>query len=282
VEFDNLITSPFGLGEKLILELLRRGESVFAVFPTAKDVPMSFLGKKNVKYGFLKFEQDPILHKTLPRKVKHVFHLFELYGGNHAKVFKANTLATLLLLEWAKNAGVETVVYLSSGEVYGKGEKLDEKGKCDPHGFYATTKHQTEKLLRFYQRFFRIITVRVFFPFGAALEQGYIYELASAMKHGDNFNANYNSITPTFIDDAVTPILRVLEHKDLDIFNICGSTVRTDELVEEIGRVIQKSHKKMKPGKYSLAGNNILAKEKLGYSETALNKAIEISFEHLK
>jgi nucleoside-diphosphate-sugar epimerase len=282
VEFDNLITSPFGLGEKLLLELLRRGESVFAVFPTAKDVPMSFLGKRNIKYGFLKFEQDPVLRKTLPRRVKHVFHLFESYSGNHAKVFKANTLATLLLLEWAKNVGVETMVYLSSGEVYGKGEKLGENGECDPHGFYATTKYQAEKLLRFYQRFFRIITVRVFFPFGAALEQGYIYELASALKHGDNFNADYSSITPTFIDDAVTPILRVREQKDLDIFNICGSAVRTDELIEEIGRVIQKSHKKMKTGKQCLTGNNTLVKEKLGYSETALNKAIEISFEHLK
>ena len=46
MEFDNLITSSFGLGEKIILELLRRGESVFAVFPTAKDVPMSFLVRR--------------------------------------------------------------------------------------------------------------------------------------------------------------------------------------------------------------------------------------------
>ena len=282
MEFDNLITSPFGLGEKLLLELLKKGESVFALFPTAKDVPMSFLGKKNVKYGFLKLEHDPVLHKTLPRRIKHVFHVFELYSGNHTKVFKANTLATLLLLEWAKNAGVETMIFLSTGEVYGKGEKLDEKSKCDPHGFYATAKYQAETLLRFYQRFFRIKIVRVFFPFGTALEQGYIFELANAIKYGDNYTAKYSSITPTFIDDAVTPVLRVRGQKDSDIFNICGSRVKTDAVVEEIGRVIQKSHKKIETGKYSLIGANTLAKEQLGYSETALSKAIEISFEHLK
>ncbi|MGB7054581.1 MAG: NAD(P)-dependent oxidoreductase [bacterium] len=282
MEFDNLITSPFGLGEKLILELLRKGESVFAVFPTAKDVPMSFLGKKNLKYGFLKFEQDPILQKTLPRRVKHVFHIFEQYRGNFSRIFKANTLATLLLLEWAKNAGIESMIYLSSGEVYGKGEILDEKSQCDPHGFYATTKYQSEMLLGFYQRFFRISIVRIFFPFGKCMEQGYIYELANAIKCGDKFNGKYDNIAPTFVDDVVVPLLRIRELKDSNIFNICGSAVKTDGLVEEVAHVVQKSHKKIETGKYSLVGNNARAKEKLGYTETALNKAINISFETLE
>jgi UDP-glucose 4-epimerase len=282
MEFDNLVTSPFGLGEKLILELLSKGESVFAVFPTAKDVPMSFLGKKNVKYGFLKFEQDPILQKTLPRRVKHVFHLFEQYRGNFSRVFKANTLATLLLLEWTKSAGIESMIYLSSGEVYGKGETLAEKSQCDPHGFYATTKYQSEMLLKFYQRFFRISMVRIFFPFGQGVEQGYIYELVNAIKYGDEFKGKYDNIAPTFVDDVVAPLLRIRELKDSDIYNICGSAVRTDGLVEEVARVVQKSHKKIETGKYGLVGNNALAKEKLGYTETALNKAIEISFENFK
>jgi nucleoside-diphosphate-sugar epimerase len=245
-------------------------------------VPMFFLGKKNVKYGFLRFEQDPILNKTLPRRVKHVFHLFEQYSGSHPKVFKANTLATLLLLEWAKNAGVETMIYLSSGEVYEKGEKLDEKSKCAPHGFYATTKYQAEKLLPFYQRVFRIKTVRVFFPFGAALEQGYVYELADAIRHGNGFNAKYRSITPTFIDDAVGPMIKVRDQQDTDIFNICGSTVEVDDFIDVIAQVMQTSHQKIEPGKHNLVGNNNLAKERLGYSETALNKALETSFEHFK
>ena len=230
----------------------------------------------------MKFEHDPVLHKTLPRRAKHVFHIFELYSGNHSKVFKANTLATLLLLEWAKSAGVETMTYLSSGDVYGKGEQVDERSKCDPQGFYATTKYQTEMLLRFYQRFFSIKVVRIFFPFGAALEQGYVYELANAIKYGDKCNTKFGRVTPTFVDDAVLPMIKVREQKETDVFNICGSSVKTDALVEEIGRVVQKSHRKIEPGKHSLVGSNTLAKERLGYSETALSKGIEISFEHLK
>ena len=278
MEFDNLITSPFGLGEKLILELLEKGESVFAIFPNPKDVPMSFLGKKNIKYGFSKLDQDPIFERILPKRIKHVFHTFELYSGKFSRVFKANTLATLLLLEWSKNAGVESFIYLSSGEVYGEGVDLDESKECKPHGFYATTKSQAEMLLRFFQRGFRISTARVFFPFGKGVEQGYVYEMAKAIKKGDPLNGKYDRITPTFVGDVVTPLLRVREQTDTNVFNICGTAVKVEGLVEEIARVIQKPHKQLEPGRQSLVGNNMLVREKLGYIETALNKAINISF----
>lgn len=264
------------------MELLRRGESVFAVFPGPKDVPMSFLGKKNVKYGFLKFEQDPILQKTLPRRVKNVFHIFETYSGAFPKIFKGNTLATLLLLEWARNAGVETMIYLSSGEIYGNGENLGENSQCDPHGFYATTKYQSEMLLNFYRRFFRISVARVFFPFGNGLEQGYVYDLANTIRFGDKPKGRYEAITPTFVDDLVAPLIRVREQQDANVFNICGSVVRTSMLVDEIARVIQKSPKKMETENRSLVGSNTQAKAKLGYIETSLSKAIEISFENFK
>ena len=67
METANLVTNPFGIGEKLILELLNRGESVYTIFSSPKDVPMSFLGKINLKYGFIKFDRDVNLEKVLPR-----------------------------------------------------------------------------------------------------------------------------------------------------------------------------------------------------------------------
>ncbi len=282
MEFDNLITSPFGFGEKLILELLQRGESVFALFPSPKDVPMSFLGKKNIKYGFLRLEQDPVLQKALPRRIRNVFHVFEQYKGSHASVFKANTLATLLILEWAKSAGVEKMIYMSSGEVYGAGEALHEESRCEPHGFYATTKYQAEVLVHFYERFFEVSVVRVFFPFGPGLEQGYIYEIAKAIKHGDAVNGKYARITPTFVGDAVAPLIKVRTQQEPGVFNICGSAIKAEELSDEIARIIQKSYNKAGRGKFTLIGDNARAKAKLDYSETALNQALQISFDHFK
>ena len=127
MEIMNLITNPFGIGERLILELLKRGESVYTIFPSPKKVPMSFLGKLNLKYGFIRFDQDTYIEKTLPRRVKTIFHLYDSYTGALPSLFKSNTLATLLLLDWAKKVGASKFIYLSSGEVYGQGQSLKEK-----------------------------------------------------------------------------------------------------------------------------------------------------------
>lgn len=282
MEFDNLITNPFGFGEKLILELLRRGESVFAIFPTPKDVPMSFLGKKNIKYGFLKFEQDPIFERALPRRIKNVYHISEIYSGKFSRIFRANTLATLLLLDWSRNGGVENFIYLSSGEVYGKGTNLDEKSPCNPQGFYATTKYQAEMLMKFYHKFFKIHTIRVFFPFGTDVEQGYVYEMANAVKSGSDFNSRYSNISATFTDDLVRPLLKLREQKDSKIYNVGGSAVATDTIAREIARVLQSSPKKFEVGKEGLVTGNDMATEILGYSETPIDKAIQSSFEKFK
>jgi nucleoside-diphosphate-sugar epimerase len=282
MEFDNLITDPFGFGERLILELLKRGESVFAIFPSPKDVPMSFLGKRNIKYGFAKFGQDPAFHKNLPKRIKHVFHNYELYVGSLTRMFKSNVLTTLLLLDWAKNIGVESFTYLSSGEVYGKGNSLDEKSSYNAHGFYATTKYQAEMLLKFYGRSFRIQTVRLFFPFGKGIEQGFAWNLVQSVISGQAIETEYGLFSPTFGDDIVEPLIKIRDEKGSTICNICGSPVKVEQFVEEVKSVVQKSPKQVIPGKTTLTGKNTCAREQLGYRETALQEAISHSFSTLK
>ncbi len=278
MEFDNLITSPFGIGERLILELLRRGESVFAVYPTAKDVPMSFLGKKNIKYGFLRFEQDPILSKSLPRRVKHVFHLFDLHDAGLVKLFKANTLATLLLLDWAKGASVQTFTCLSSGEVYGSGENVTERASLQPSGYYAGTKHQAEMLLEFFRRAFRISIVRLFFPFGQGVDQGLIPDMARAIKAGEPFESRYSRVSPTFGDDVVDPLIAIRDQKEPGIYNICGSAVDVSAIAEKIGGVLGKPAKNVRPGNQVLCGDSGHARESASFNETPLDDGLKAAF----
>jgi nucleoside-diphosphate-sugar epimerase len=282
MEFDNLVTSAFGFGEKLILELLQRGESVHAIYPTPKDVPMSFLGKKNIKYGFLKFEHDPILEKTLPRRVKHIFHIFDVYSGRFSKVFKANTLATLLLLDWAKNVGAESFTYLSSGEVYGRGMDLTEQAALEPHGFYATTKYQAEMFFKYYQRALRINIVRLFFPFGNGIEQGLLFDLARTIRSGNPVESTYNQISPTFGDDIVAPLLKIHACKQGGVYNLCGSPMKVETIIGKIGQILGKESTKIQIGESELSGSSKLAREKLGYVETSIDDALESAFVYMK
>ncbi len=273
----HLITSPFGLGEKLVLELIKRGESVYTIFPSPKDVPMSFLGKINLKYGFVRFEQELHPEKALPKKIDTVYHLYEAYTGALSYLFKSNTLATLLLLDWAKNAGVSNFVYLSSGEIYGQGQNLTEKDGFNPRTFHATTKFEAEILLRFYKSF-DIKTVRIFFPFGKDLKQGYVANLVGSIMNGDSFETEYNTIGPTFIDDVVEPLIKMRETKGSQIYNISGSPCRVESLVDEVKAILSKSPKKVSVGKLELFGDSSKAKGALGYKETPIQEALKVAY----
>ncbi|MCK4250125.1 NAD(P)-dependent oxidoreductase [candidate division WOR-3 bacterium] len=280
MEIANLVTSPFGIGEKLILELLNRGESVYTIFPSPKDVPMSFLGKINLKYGFIKFDRDVNLEKVLPKKVKNVFHLHEIYTGTFTKIFKSNPGATLLLLDWARRNSVSRFIYLSSGEVYGHGKNLDEKCAYNPRSFYATTKFEAEILFRYYYKSLEINTVRIFFPFGKNLNQGYISNLHQSIKSGDNIETEYSVISPTFINDTIEPLIKIREIKGNQIFNICGSPVKVEVLIDEVKKICGNLPKRVSVGKTELSGDSSKAREILGYRETPFQEALKKSFQN--
>ncbi len=275
MEITNVVTSPFGVGEKLISELLKHGETVHTIFPTPKDVPMSFLGKINLKYGFAKFDQDLNIEKCLPRYAKNVFHTFELYAGSFPKVFMANVMATLLLLEWSKRVGVEKFIFLSSGEVYGYGTEINENAAYNPRSFYATTKFHAETLCRYYTKSFEIKILRIFFPFGSNQNHGYIFNFIEAIKSGV-IETDYATICPTFVDDIVEPLINVRNTPGSMTFNICGEPVAVEELVKEIGKATGKVVKKLNLGKIPLCGNCDRAKSELNYKRTPLTEALKM------
>jgi len=273
----NLVTSPFGIGEKIIFELLKRGETVFTLFLSPKDVPMSYLGKINLKYGFLKFDHELNIGKILPKKIKNIFHLYDAYTGSLPNLFKSNTLATLLLLDWAKSTSVSRFIYLSSGEVYGHGQALSENSAYNPRSFYATTKFEAEIILRYYKSF-EINTVRLFFPFGQDLNQGYIANLVQSIQTESLIETEYGVIAPTFIDDIIEPLIQIREIKGTQIFNICGGPIQVRAFVDEILKISNKAPKNVKIGMTELSGNNAKAKELLGYKETPIQDALKNSF----
>jgi nucleoside-diphosphate-sugar epimerase len=278
MEYINLVTSPFGIGEKLIFELLKRGESVYTIFPSAKEVPMSFIGKTNLKYGFVRFDEDLYFDKSLPRRIKHVFHVFEVYNGPFLKLFKCNTLATLLLLDWAKRVGAQTFIYLSSGEVYGKGKNVDEKSSLNPHSFYATTKFEAERLLKFYEKSYSVQMARLFFPFGKNVNHGYIADIMQSIASGGGIDTVYKMIAPTFIDDSIEPLVKLRDVKGNETFNMCGSTVEVNKLMDEIQKLSGKSSAKVTAGTIELSGNNTRAQEMLGYREAPVEEALKRAF----
>ena len=278
MEITNLVTSPFGIGEKLILELLERGETVHTVFPNPKDVPMSLLGKAHLKYGFVKLDQETNIEKGLPRKADNIFHIYDLYSGPIPKMMMANTMVTVQLLDWAKRVGALRFVYLSTGEVYGMGKNIAESTPYNPRSFYATTKFQSEIIFRYYSRILNIKSIRVFFPFGRGVNQGYIHGLIESVKSGNSVETEYCMVSPTFIDDIIEPLIKARDIENSAGFNLCGSPLSVEEVIKTIETVTGKTARKVSVGKTELSGNNSQARETLGYKETPLVQAVKATF----
>lgn len=276
MEIVNLITNPFGIGEKLIQALLKKGEPVYTIYPSPKDVPMSMLGKINFKYGFIRFDQDCAIEKSMPRKAVNVYHLYDLYQGSNIKVFTANTSTSLALYEWSKKAGVQQFIMLSSGEVYGQGRGIKENTGFNPRNFYATTKFQAELLSRFYRQF-KIKTVRAFFPFGPGVD-GYVNRLAESIRTGSAQETEYGTISPTYAEDIVEPLIRIREQELDGPVNICGSPASLPGLIDSIARTMKKDGARIKTGNAELTGDSQKARGELGYQETNIETALAASF----
>ncbi len=276
MEIVNLITSPFGIGEKLIQALLKRGEPVYTIYPSPKDVPMSMLGKINFKYGFIRFDQECAIDKVMPRKAVNVYHIFDLYHGPNIKVFTANTSTSLALYEWSKKAGVKQFIMLSSGEVYGQGHGIRDNGGFNPRNFYATTKFQAELLSHFYRQF-KIKVFRTFFPFGPGVE-GYINCLAESIRAGSPQETEYGTISPTYADDLVEPLIQVRETELDGPINLCGSPIPLNDLIKSIARIMKKDETRIKTGNVELTGDSQKARSTLNYQETTIDTALSATF----
>lgn len=280
MEIANLVTHPFGIGEKLILELMKRGETVHTVYASPKDVPMSLLGKPQLKWGFYRFSGDKDLNieKGLPRKVDNVFHLYDLYAGPVPKLVLANTMTTVLLLDWAKKVGAKQFILVSTGEVYGTGKECSETAPYNPRSAYATTKFQSEIISRYYAKAFMLKTVRLFFPFGRGVNQGYIHNLVESVRTGGAIETEYGLITPTYAGDVTGPLIKIRSINDTTGFNICGKSLAVSELVKTIEENLGKTANKVITGKTELSGNCAKARDALGYSETPIDQAVRNSF----
>jgi UDP-glucose 4-epimerase len=101
----------------------------------------------------------------------HVYHLAAQpgvrasWGGMFDTYVRNNVLATQVLLECAKQAGVEAFVCASSSSVYGDTPVLpmEEAAECRPFSPYGVTKLASEHLARLYARNFGVPTVSLRF-----------------------------------------------------------------------------------------------------------------------
>ncbi|MFN8490934.1 MAG: NAD(P)-dependent oxidoreductase [Caldilineaceae bacterium] len=190
----------------------------------------------------------------LPAKLDAVIHLaqsehFREFPEKALDIFQVNTLSTLRLLDYARQAGARTFVLASSGGVYGHHEQEfveDEPVAANADlGFYLGTKLCSEILAENYTSFMNVIVLRFFFVYGVGQKRTMLIpRLVQSVLDGRPLTLQGQDgirINPTHVSDAVTAILRTLDLQGSHKINVGGPEVLSlRRIAEIIGAVVGK------------------------------------------
>ncbi len=304
-----LVTGGAGfIGSNIVVKLLERGERVRILdnFSTGKRETVAELtrfgqgqeggqarkkrrGELEVVEGDIRSYHivreavegvDFVLHQaalpSVPRSVKDPLTSNEV-----------NVVGTLNILNAAKDAGVQRIVYASSSSIYGDLEVLPKTEDMLPKPLspYAVSKLAGEKYCQVFTRLYGLETValRYFNVFGPRQDPASQYSAVIpkfiTLIAGDQSPVVYGdgeqSRDFTYVDNVVEANLlacgKGLEELSGEVFNIAyGKRVTINELVRQInnilGKDVQPTYADPRPGdvKHSLA-NIGKARQFLGY-----------------
>lgn len=166
---------------------------------------------------------------------------------------QTNAQSTLMLLNYAKNAGCKEFIFASSMATYGDQMEplVSEQTLATPKSFYAVGKLASENYMRIYSQMFGIkcTALRFFNVFGAGqnmnnLKQGMasIYLALALREHHITVKGSGNRFRDfVYIDDIVDAVLRSVNRKNGDLFEVYNVSNCRKIYVKDIVNYI-KSH----------------------------------------
>lgn len=186
----------------------------------------------------------------LPERADAVVHLAAGYGHREfpdsaADLFAVNTASVVTLADWARQRGVSSFTYMSTGSVYATDgpDAQREDSPTAPTAFWTVTKRAGEMLIDAYASEFEVWIPRLFFPYGAGQRDRLIPNLIESVREGHPVTVPTGSdglvLAPIHIDDATEIVATALDQRWSGLMNIAGPRPYTlRAIVEEIGRQV--------------------------------------------
>jgi len=199
------------------------------------------------------------LQKILPQKVDVIIHLAAKAGvrpsiNNPLAYQRTNILGTQMLLEFAKDTGVNQFVFASSSSVYGVNKNLPwkEGEQLQPISPYAMTKLAGEMAGHVFSSLYgiRFIALRFFTVYGPSQRPDLaIHKFVKSILKDEPITMYGDGSTSrdyTYVDDIVQGILAAINYDQsfFEIINLGNRyAVSLKELIENIEDIVGKKAK---------------------------------------
>ena len=249
-------------------ETKQTGIEIYAGVRSAEKAELRF-GRYTQKNYFHLVQDDVILPLTIGKKIDYIVHAAspaspQYYGCNPVETMLPNVVGTYRLLEHAKRYGAESVLFFSSGAVYGevRSDKIYETdyGAFDfmaPGGVYGESKRCGEALGSAYWREYRVPfkSVRIHHVYGPTLDldrdhRAFSEFVKNILNDQDIVLMSDGSQKRAFcyLTDAILAILQVLLHgKNGESYNLANESqfVSILELAETLITLYPEKHLKV-------------------------------------
>ncbi len=116
------------------------------------------------------------------------------------------------------------IIHISTDYIFnGTKGPYSEKDKPGPLGYYARTKLASENVLRLSGTYYTILRTNVLYGIAHNSRPDFVRWVVNSVRNGKHIRIVTDQINnPTFIDDLIQAISKVIEYKKFGVYNIGG------------------------------------------------------------
>ena len=186
-------------------------------FVNGFDYLQSDITKRNdIKKVILDFYPDYIINASAYTNV-------DKSETEREEAWKVNVKGVEYLAEAARILDAR-IIHISTDYIFdGRNGPYTENEKPNPLGYYARTKLASENALRISGVLYTILRTNVLYGSDSNCKTGFVRWLVSSLREGKEVRIVTDQINnPTFVDDLVQAISKVVEYNKTGIYNIGG------------------------------------------------------------
>jgi len=179
-------------------------------------IPCDISDREKIKKTIYDFCPDYIINTA-------AFTNVDLSEKQREETWKANVKGVEFITEAARVIDAH-VIHISSDYIFdGKEGPYDENAIPNPLGYYGRTKLASENVLKIGGVIYTIVRTNVLYGFALNSRPDFVRWLVSELSIGNKVNIVDDQINnPTFIEDLVQGINKIIEFKKPGIYNIGG------------------------------------------------------------